>query len=275
MKKFLLSVLFLFSIVIQISAKQLSQLEIKLIQDTLDTRLASQLFQTPDESIKSIQNFSQKLKESSEYKNISEECAIILDNMLIQEEYGYIYEKEQKSPLLEPMIVEQYKIVKGFMADHPDTDFSSWFYATAGDVLSSCLQFLPLSTALHEGMDVKKYYEKAVTLSPETAMFYINLAMWYYYAPGIAGGSKKKALELIENAEKKSILAYEKFFTLELLSQFHFESGDKEKAALLLSKADAVNPQSRTLAFVKKLNEHGWSVMYYTMNREKLDPKLK
>ena len=105
MKKFLLSVLFLFSIVIQISAKQLSQLEIKLIQDTLDARLASQLFQTPDESIKSIQNFSQKLKESSEYKNISEECAIILDNMLIQEEYGYIYEKEQKSPLLEPMIV--------------------------------------------------------------------------------------------------------------------------------------------------------------------------
>jgi hypothetical protein len=128
---------------------------------------------------------------------------------------------------------------------------------------------------MHEGMDVKKYYEKAVTLSPETAMFYLNLGMWYYYAPGIAGGSKKKAQELIQTAEKKASLTYEKFFSKELLSQFFFEANDKKTAADLLAKASAINPNSRTIDFVQKLNQHGWSVMYYTMNREKLDPKLK
>jgi hypothetical protein len=275
MKKFFLTFLLFFSILIHINAKQLSSDEIKLINNTLDARLASQCFNTPEESVSSIQAFSKKLKQSENYKTISEECSIILDNMLIQEEYGYIYEKEQKSPLLEPMIVAQYNRVKKYMSDNADAEFSSWFYATAGDVLSSCLQFLPLSTAMKEGMDVKKYYEKAVSLAPDTAMFYLNLAMWHYYAPGIAGGSKKKAQELIRTAETKAVLPYEQFFSLELLSQFMFEADQKDTSSVLLDKASTLNPNSRTIAFVQKLNQHGWSIMYYTMNRDKLDPKLK
>ena len=68
------------------------------------------------------------------------------------------YESDINHPEIESIIKNQYKVVKTWFKEHKKQPQTKWIYSTSGNVLSSCMQFLPMGTAMNEGLNVKKYY---------------------------------------------------------------------------------------------------------------------
>ncbi len=56
--------------------------------------------------------------------------------------------------------------------------------------------------SLYNREPVKKGLETAIKLDPENTNAYFGLANWYFYVPGIFGGNKTRAYQMIEKAIK-------------------------------------------------------------------------
>ena len=56
----------------------------------------------------------------------------------------------------------------------------------------------------------------------------------------------------------------------------NFEDKNKEEAARLLDEAEKILPDTRHVAFIRKINEMGYSAFDYNQNstRKKLDERL-
>jgi hypothetical protein len=100
------------------------------------------------------------------------------------------------------------------------------------------------------------------------------MAQWFFHAPAIGGGSKKKAQELFQVALKNASGKGETFYTNLLYSQFLLDQNDKKNASAYLSKAESIQPDSKKIVSVKKLNDNGFTLFYYMLNTEKVEKKL-
>ena len=125
-----------------------------------------------DSSSKCVELCDKKLEECKsrfESENIGEGTRIIVENILAQEKYNNIYDDFPKSKELKPLITNRYTVTKDFLDSNKElaSDISKYFYVVAGDILSSSLQFLSLSKAMNEGLQIKIYYEKALEIDPE------------------------------------------------------------------------------------------------------------
>jgi hypothetical protein len=227
-----------------------------------------------DEAVARIDAMQASLSDGTLCPEASEEIQLSVDNILVWEKYNYLYEKDIKHPDIKPLITAQYAKIKKYFKTHPGVTYNKWLYETAADTLSCCMQFLPFTTALSEGLNVKKYYDDALAQDPDMVFALINVAQWYYYAPVINGGGKKKTLDCLKKAVSVAKNKTELYYAKAMLSQMLFENSDKTGAASLLSEDASALPGSRYIAHLQKINDAGCSYFYYTLNRAKVDAKM-
>lgn len=256
------------------AAAVLTEAEAGVLAETTDFRFSLKTAASCAEAVEKIDAYAARIAENTANAAVSDEIKLVLENILVWEKYNYLYESDIKHPDLEPLIKTQYEKVKAWFKTHSGEPHSTWLYYTAGDILSCCMQFLPLTTAMSEGLTVKKYYDTALEQDPYMVFTLINIAQWYFYAPAISGGGKKKAHTALETARAVAKTVPEQFYATLLLSQVLFEEGEKRESAELLADADELYPGTYEARSFSALNGAGYSYFYYTLNREKVDKKL-
>ena len=255
-------------------AAELSSFDTALIYKTLDARLKTRLYKTPDEAISYLNKFKSEIVKDKDYISAGKEARLISENMISLERYNYMYAKEINAKELKPYIIDQYEKIEVFQKENENSDFSPWFYLSSGDVINSSMQFIPQGTAIKLGLKEKDDYDMVVKNNPSLAFGRINRGLWYYFAPAIGGGSKNIAKDDFENAVKSASCSYEKFYSRIYLSQVYYDEGKKEECKKLLSECDEILPGNFYTPFIKILNDNNYSLMYYITNREKVDKKL-
>lgn len=232
-----------------------------------------------DSSSKCVELCDKKLEECKsrfESENIGEGTRIIVENILAQEKYNNIYDDFPKSKELKPLITNRYTVTKDFLDSNKElaSDISKYFYVVAGDILSSSLQFLSLSKAMNEGLQIKIYYEKVLEIDPEYSYCLANYGQWLYHAPGFAGGSKKGAMDCFHKASQNAKTPFEIYYSNFLVSQTEFENKNYAEASEALEKSLSAREGNVYMNFIKRINELGYSIFYYIPNREKVDKLL-
>lgn len=274
MKKIVLGLWLFFAGLFCFANADLTDFESKIMAETTDFRWRLALLDDFEKVASSCDEFSSYVNSSEVAPNLSEEILLSANNILTWEKYNALYEINPKNKDLEPFLTAQYKKIRSYFKSHKNEEHNKWLYVTAGDILSSSLQYLPLSTAMNEGLTIKKYYDKALESDPDFVFCLINIAQWYFHAPVISGGGKGKAMKAFLNAEKSAKSQAELYYAKQFLSQAFFENGNKEKAAELLLEAENLLPGSRTVKFYRFLNENGYYYFEYPEHREKINAKL-
>ncbi len=274
MKKIVLGLCLLLGGVFCFASSGLTDFEAKVMAEITDFRWRLALLDDFEKVASSCDEFSSYINSPEVAPNLSEEILLSANNILTWEKYNALYEINPKNKELEPFLTAQYKKIRAYFKSHKTQEHNKWLYVTAGDILSSSLQYLPLSTAMNEGLTIKKYYDKALENDPDFVFCLINIAQWYFHAPVISGGGKGKAMKAFLAAEKAAESKAELYYAKLFLSQSYFEDGNKEKAAELLSEAENLLPGSRTVKFYRLLNENGYYYFEYPEHREKINAKL-
>lgn len=256
---------------VNLFAVDFSEIERKEFEELQNFRLSLSVLNDNKIAVKQIEEKYEKLVANQAL--YSEEYFLTVENILTWEKYNYLYEEDLKHPDLEPLITNQYRKIREYTGSHKQETYSEWFYETAADIVAQTLQFLSLSKIMSEGLTVKKYYDEALTINPNSAFALMNIAQWYYYAPGVSGGGKNKARRALEESVKNSVTVVEKFYTTAMLSQIYFDNGDKEKAAELLEQAEALCPGTAHLKKFRFINAKDCSYFSYVTDREKLEKK--
>ena len=252
----------------------LSQTENDYIEKILSFRLSLRTCASADEAIEKIHEFESA--EKGAMRALGEEARLVAENMLRTAEYNCEYEKDVKSPALEPILRPAFTKITSYNAAHSEESLSAIYIISSADVINSMMQFLPQSEAIRLGMQEKKSYAAVLEKNPAMTLALIDSAFWYYFAPAVVGGSKKKAQVFFEDALKYASNDYEKFYAAIYLSQFHFEQKDEKSAKLYLSQAEKVLPGTRYIKFIEKINSLGFSLYDFNNNssREKVNKKL-
>ena len=245
-----------------------------MIEDVFDLRLDLCCIASREEAISFCEKNLEEYRLRFENEGVSEQTRITIENILTQEKYNQIYGENPKSKELEKMITERYRITTDFIASHKGETFSKYFYVVTGDVLSSSLQYLSLSKAMNEGMQIKVYYEASLAQDPDFSYCLVNYGQWLYHAPAIAGGNKKKALECFYRASEMAKMPFEVYYANFLISQLELDNHNEQAYKETFEKAVSAREGNLYLDFVRKVNAGGYTIFYYIANREKVEKEL-
>ncbi|MBQ8013178.1 MAG: hypothetical protein IJ257_02105 [Treponema sp.] len=263
-----------FSTVSISAAADFSTEENTFIQNLLDFRLSLRSYKTNDEALEKVRAYKDEHLE--EILSFGEEASLVCLNMLATSEYNIFYAKDMHAPEMEEILRPQYEKIIEFQEKHPVSEQNPWFTLTSADIINSMMQFLKQSLAIKLGLQEKKDYASVVERFPDMSFALMLSGFWYYYAPGIGGGSKSKARDFFEKSLKYASNDYERFYGNINYSQSLFEYKKKDEAAQYLEEAEKILPDTNYIAFIRKINSLGYSLFDYNMNstREKLDKKL-
>ncbi len=218
--------------------------------------------------IAEIDRFS--AEHESEIRSLAEQEQLVLENFIIMEKYNYLYEKPGQAKAQHEILGEQRGRLEAFAQSLPESDLIDYFLCTWADV-TSCYMGYAVSDVLKYGTSIKPLYEKALAQNPGFSYALTNLAQWYYFAPKIAGGSKKKALANFEKARAVATTNAQKYFADIFLSQLLFENKEYERCRALLSEAETFCPESLYLAKIQAANDSGLSLYEYNRKKSSLD----
>ena len=255
-------------------ADDFSDYEMDIINQIQEFRFSTRSLKSADEAIKAVADYRKSLLTDDVRKKLGDEAELTADNLLVLEQYNYMYEKEMKSPDLEPFIKPQYEKIAAWDANHPFDKANPYYILSSGDLTNSTMQFLPQGKAISLGVQEKKNYDMVVAKYPKLAFGLINAALWYYFAPPIGGGSMTKAREYFSRASECAANNYEKFYSYVYYSQFLFENNDADGCEKYLKMAEELSPSNRWTPLIRRMNKISYSVLDYSNNREKIDKKL-
>lgn len=278
-KRFFLTICLIFCTII--SFAQVTKSEETAINQLNNFRMELEKYDNPQVILDKVLEYQTSLLAQEEYKNFSEETKLILDNMLFLEKLKNQVklienDKDAKNKL---KIETQNQIKK--TADFINLPKSNgktpnkWLLVNQGDLISFSLQFATLSEAIKFGLEVKTYYEDALLQDDKMTFALVNLGMWYYYVPGIAGGDKQKTYEFVKKSVENARTSSEEYFSKIIYSQVIFELDKKDEAKTLLEEAKSLCPESQSISLMEKLNKLGISWIEYSANPKKYDKKLK
>ena len=278
-KKFFLTICLTFCVLFTFA--QVSKTEENAIHKLNNFRMELEKYENPQVILDKVLDYQSSLLAQEEYKNFTEEAKLILDNMLFLEKLKNQVklienDKDAKNKL---KIETQNQIKK--TADFINLSKSNgktpnkWLLVNQGDLISFSLQFATLSEAIKSGLEVKTYYEDALIQDDKMPFALVNLGMWYYYVPGIAGGDKQKTYEFVKKSVENARTSSEEYFTKIIYSQVIFELDKKAEAKTLLEEAKSLCPESQSISLMEKLNNLGISWIEYSGNPKKYDKKLK
>lgn len=214
--------------------------------------------------LSAIDDFSSENENS--IKDLSEQEKIILDNFIVMERYNYLIGKAGQDKIQQKILGERLKVMEAFSKKTPESELDPLFLCTKADV-TSCYMAFSVSDVLKFGTSLKPLYEKALEKNPDCSYILTNIGQWYYFAPKIIGGSKKKTLSYFEKAREAAKTPAQKYFADIFLSQLLFENKDFDRSRELLAEAETFCPGSFYLAKINKANARGISLYQY--NKEK------
>ena len=81
----------------------------------------------------------------------------------------------------------------------------------------------------------------------------VNLGMWYYYVPGIAGGDKQKTYDFVKKSVTDATNDSELYFAKIIYSQTLFEQEKFEESKTELEQAKTLCPESQNIKFMDTL----------------------
>ena len=247
---------------------------VQTIYKVLDARLSTRLCKTSGDAIERMDEVKADFEKQGLLTSANTEENLIIENMINLERYNYMYEKDMKSAELKPFILAQYYKINAYKDAHPEKKFSPWFILSSGDVINSSMQFIPQAAAIKQGLREKDEYDTVVNENPQMSFALINSALWYYFAPAIGGGSKSVAKNQFSKAVEYAQCDYERFYSRVYLSQIYYDENKKEECKTLLDECDKILEGNIYSPFIRMLNDQGYSLLYYTTNREKVDKKL-
>ncbi len=240
---------------------------LKLLDDFFDLRMELSCLDTEKDVSVPVNRLEEfKTKRSSEINSLSREEKAVVNSLIGMERYNYLFGKPENKELLKKelkVFVDEYE---AFTKDKKNEDFDSWVLTVKADLLS-CYITVSTKDVMKYGLVIKEYYETACKISPDFFLSPMNLGQWYYWAPGISGGSKKKALSYCETAYKNSRKPYKKYYACIHYSQMLFENKMTDKAFEILSEADSVCPGSYWLKTIRENNEKGKSLYEYNSRK--------
>ncbi len=240
----------------------------------LNAKLHTRVCENPEEALVYLKNFKAELEAENAFADKDSVDCITLSNLLNNEIYIYMYETDASTQELKDFILAQYNEIEAWKENHGEDEYTQWFILSTWDVVNQTMQFIPQTTAIRLGLKEKQEYDSLVKNYPDFSFGYMNAALWYYFAPGIGGGSKSTAIEYFKKSVETASYDYEKFYSRIFYSQTLYDKGDKETCKRLLKECDAVLPNNVYTPFIRFLNDNGFSLLYYTNNRDKVEKKI-
>ena len=274
MKKFITSLLFIASVALAAAIPSLTKTEIETIEKIIDDRTAFTCYSN-EEALAKAQKYLADVNAKAQKNGYSEQAMLIIDNMMATQIHSHMYEIDPKDKKIKEMLLPKIERDIKWIDDHKkDSGIIAYIYYTTAEIISCGLSFMSLSEILSYGLKIYDFFAKAIELNPSLALAYSGLGQWYYHAPAISGGSTKKAYANFELAYQNATLKGEKFMANMYMSQMCFDQKKYDKAKEYLAAAEAIQPGTRLIKYVKKLNEAGYTYFYYTTNREKVEKKI-
>ena len=274
MKKFFICLILAASVALAAAVPNLTNKEIETIKNIIDDRITFMCLSDAD-ALTASKKYLEEKQTYADKNGFSEQAKIIIDNLMATEIISHIYQIDAKDPEIKKFISPKVEKAAKWLDNHKkESGISAYMYCTTAEAISSGLSFMSMTEIMSYGLKIKDYFDKAIETDSTLAFAYSGLAQWYYHAPGIAGGSTKKAYANFELAYKNASTKGEKFMTSMFLSQSYFDQKKYDKAAEYLAEADAILPGSRLIKYIKKLNDAGYCYYYYMVNREKVEKKV-
>lgn len=204
--------------------------------------------------------------------SFSEEEELILENFVLLERYNYLKDDSNNKELLRSSLKAQKEKCDAWLKANKKEVPNKWLCVTYADTISCYISF-SVSDVIKYGLSIKDYYLKAYAQDENTSYVLTNLAQWYYWAPKLNGGSKKKAGDYFEKAVKAARTDAERYFADIFLSQYLFETGDKGRSATLLREAKSYCPESHYVALIEGANKDGLSFFAWSKKHSSMDGK--
>jgi len=210
-------------------------------------------------------NKTEAVKKLEEYNNLhkndqlSEQEKLIIESFYISELYNYIWDDKSNDEMLQNAFLAQIEKNEQYISAN-EGKISDWLYMLTADSFSCYMSYNPVSGAMKYGVKLRKYYEKALEINPANSVCRTHYAQWFYWAPGINGGSKKKALANFKQALDDAKTPADKFYGNIFYSQIAFEQISKETGAEYLAKAKAIYPKSTYITELEYWNGRGYSL---------------
>lgn len=245
-----------------------------LLTKVLDAKLHTRVCESPEAALVYLKDFKASLEAENAFADKDSIDCITLSNLLNNEIYIYMYETDASIQELKDFILAQYNEIEEWKSNHGEDEYTQWFILSTWDVVNQTMQFIPQTTAIRLGLKEKQEYDSLVQKYPDFSFGYMNAALWYYFAPAIGGGSKTVALNYLLKAVETASYDYEKFYSRIFCSQALYDKGDKETCKKLLEECDSVLPNNVYIPFIRFLNDNGFSLLYYTNNRDKVEKKI-
>lgn len=262
MKKLLLFLITLLFLVSSITAQtKLSAEGNKYLESFLNLRMElTKYHDDKPKAVKELESFNSKLP----LEKLSEQEKMILENGIVSEIFGYVYEDKSYDASMKKKLTSLIEKSEKYIKDNPG-NINEWLYITTADCFSSYMAYSPVSGAVKYGLKIKKYYEDALALNGENSYCLTHYSQWFYWAPGINGGSKKKTKSHLEKALSCADSKSDKFYAEIYYSQTCYDLGDKTSAATHLQKAKSIYPESKLIVELEEFNRKGYSI--FTGNR--------
>jgi hypothetical protein len=250
---------------------------ISLIDSFFDLRMKLSLTdESTDEGtqkiLSQIENFS--AENSAQISALTEQEKIVLENFIVMENYNYLYEKDGQAKVQHEILKSQLEKIESFAEKNPAENLNEYFLCTWGDV-TSCYMGYSVADVLKYGTSVRPHYEKALEKNSGFSYALTNIGQWYYFAPKMTGGSKKKSLEYFEKAYAASVSPSQKYFACIFLSQLLFENKEFDRCKKLLDEAESFCPGSFYLKKIRSANDQGLSLYEYNRKKSSLEKESK
>lgn len=272
-KNIILFLISFFAVELIFSQNRISSDAESMINSFFDLRMRLGSFEENDTEniILQIENFENENKQN--IKDFTIEEQLIIENFIINEKYNYLYQIKGQAKIQHEILGTQLKKLEDYRnlkETEKETTLSEYFYCTMADVMS-CFMGYSVGDVLKYGTKVKPLYEKALEINPKFSYALSNIGQWYYYAPAIAGGSKKKALNYFTLSSQNAKTDSQKYFANIFYSQLLFEEKEYEKSSKLLEQILQISPKSKYLQKIKNLNENKKSLYDYLREKSSLD----
>lgn len=226
------------------------------IKDFLQLRMELTEFQ--DNKAKAVENLNSYWSKIT-LSDFSEQEALILESFYYSELYNYIWDDKSNDKMLQDIFTKQIEKNDKFIESN-EGNVSDWMYMNTADCYSNYMSYNPVSGAMKYGTKVKKYYEKALEINPKNSTCRTHYAQWFYWAPGISGGGKKKALSQFKTAMEDANTPADKFYAYIFYSQIALEQIDSKTCSEYLNKAKEIFPKSTYVTELEYWNGRGYSL---------------
>ena len=276
-KRILILICLIFSTML--SFAQVSESDEHVIQQMNIFRMELEKIEDPQVILDKVSEYKTSLFTQEE--NFSEETKHILETMLfieiVKNKVKLIENDKTAKNQFKAETQTQIKKTEDFINTLKSNGKTpnKWLLLSQADLISMSLQSASISEAIQFGLKIKTYYEEALLQDEKMTFALINLGLWYYYIPGIAGGDKQKTYDFVKKSLEYATVINEEYFAKIIYAQVLFELDKKAEAKTFLEEGKRLCPGSQTISLMEKLNNLGISWIDYSGNPQKYDKKLK